>query len=80
MLQSRSREQSDANAPMLRTDTEAQHRAQTGGARLATCALCAQAKRQHTDNLELLLSESLLRHEFGALPHILLALLANQAS
>ncbi len=39
----------------------------------------AQAKKQHTDNLELLLRESLLRHDYGALPYILLALLANEA-
>ena len=34
---------------------------------------------QHTDNLEVLLQESLLRHDFRTLPHILLALLANEA-
>ena len=38
----------------------------------------AQAKLQHTHNLELLLRESLLRHDFKALPHILQALLSNR--
>ena len=50
-------------------------------ASLSVCrkaALCAQAKKQHTENLELLLGESLLRHDYGALPSILLALLANE--
>jgi len=37
-----------------------------------------QAKQQHTLNLELLMRESLLRHDFGALPDILLVLLSNE--